>query len=488
MHTILVNLWEQLKYHPDAPMLFNSSFFMFFFLFVLVFNRLFAHNKKAKVIFLTIMSIYFYYKSSGIYFYLVIISSMIDYFTGYKIALSETKSQKKKFLLLSLFTNLGLLGYFKYTFFILGTFGLRNTPPFNSLNIFLPVGISFFTFQSMSYTIDIYRGKLKPEKNFIDFLFFVSFFPQLVAGPIVRASDFLPQIYQEKFITKADIGRAMFLIIAGLIKKAVIADYISINFIDRIFEFPARHTGVENLLALYAYSLQIYCDFSGYSDMAIGLALLLGFRLPDNFNSPYKSKTITELWKRWHISLSTWLKDYLYIPLGGNRKGKFNTYRNLLLTMLLGGLWHGAAWRFVIWGGMHGLALAVERFFKIPKWVEKNFITKATGWIVTFHIWLFTLIFFRSQTYDTAFQVIHQIFFYFKGEVFWQWVTGYPLIFALIILGYLSHYIPLKWESNIKQFLTNLPLPAKALAFTIVIWIVAQFKSANIQPFIYFQF
>ncbi len=488
MQTILANLWEQLKYHPDAPMLFNSSFFMFFFLFVLVFNRLFSRNKRAKVIFLTFMSIYFYYKSSGIYFYLVIISSMIDYFTGYKIALSETRAQKKKYLLLSLFTNLGLLGYFKYTFFILGTFGLRNTPPFNSLNIFLPVGISFFTFQSMSYTIDIYRGKLEPEKNFIDFLFFVSFFPQLVAGPIVRASDFLPQIYQEKYITKADIGRAMFLIIAGLIKKAVIADYISINFIDRIFEFPARHTGVENLLALYAYSLQIYCDFSGYSDMAIGLALLLGFRLPDNFNSPYKSKTITELWQRWHISLSTWLKDYLYIPLGGNRKGTFNTYRNLMLTMLLGGLWHGAAWRFVIWGGMHGIALVIERFFKIPKWIEKNFFTKAGGWFVTFHIWLFTLIFFRSQTYDQAFQVIHQILFYFKGEVFWQWVTGYPLIFALIIIGYLSHYLPLKWENGIKQFLTDLPLPAKALAFTIVIWIVAQFKSANIQPFIYFQF
>ena len=488
MHTFFSNLLEQLKYNPQAPLLFNSSFFLFFFFFVLVFNRIFLNNKRAKVVFLMLMSIYFYYKSSGIYFYLVIVSSLIDYFAGMQIFKAETKSKKRFFLILSLVTNLGLLGYFKYTYFILDTFGLLHTHPFDTLNIFLPVGISFFTFQSMSYSIDIYRGRFKPEYDFINFLFFVSFFPQLVAGPIVRAADFLPQIHEEKFITDKDIGRAMFLIIAGLLKKAVIADYISINFIDRIFEFPARHTGIENLLGLYGYGLQIYCDFSGYSDMAIGLALLLGFRLPDNFNAPYKSATITELWRRWHISLSSWLKDYLYISMGGNRKGKWKTYRNLMLTMLLGGLWHGAAWRFVIWGGFHGLALAVERFFHIPDKINKTKLLRFIGIIITLHLWLFSMIFFRSQSYDIAFQMIHQILFYLKPEVFWQWLTGYPLIATLMVIGYVTHYTPAKVENKIKEILTNMPLPAKALVLTIVIWIVAQFKSAGIQPFIYFQF
>ncbi len=488
MGAFLNNLFNQLKYNPQAPLLFNSSFFLFFFFFVLLFSRIFLNNKRAKIVFLMLMSIYFYYKSSGIFFYLVIVSSLIDYFTGYRIYHAQTKKKKRMFLLLSLFTNLGLLGYFKYTNFFIRTLNSLNAGHFNTLDIFLPVGISFFTFQSMSYTIDIYRERFKPEKNFVDFLFFVSFFPQLVAGPIVRAADFLPQIHEEKFITDSDIGRAMFLIIAGLLKKAVLADYIGINFVDRIFEFPARHTGIENLLGLYGYGLQIYCDFSGYSDMAIGLALLMGFRLPDNFNSPYKSATITEFWRRWHISLSSWLKDYLYISLGGNRKGKRRTYINLMLTMLLGGLWHGASWRFVIWGGFHGIALAVERFLHIPDFINKSKLRRLAGIVITVHLWLFSLIFFRSQSYDTAFQMIHQIMYYFQPKVFLQWFTGYPLIAALMIIGYLSHYTPLKWEAKIKDTLAAMPIPVKALVFTIVIWIVAQFKSANIQPFIYFQF
>ncbi len=482
------NLVEQLKYIPQEPMLFNSSFFLFFFFVVVVFNRIFINNRRAKVTFLMLMSIYFYYKSSGMYFYLVIISSLIDYFAGMHIAGTDDQKKKKFYLILSLVTNLGLLGYFKYTYFILDTFGVLGKPPFDALDIFLPVGISFFTFQSMSYTIDVYRGSLKPEKDFINFLFFVSFFPQLVAGPIVRASEFLPQIDQEPIITKADIGRAMFLIIAGLLKKAVIADYISINFVDRIFEFPARYTGVENLLGLYAYGLQIYCDFSGYSDMAIGLALLMGYRLPDNFNAPYKAATITEFWRRWHLTLSRWLKDYLYISLGGNRKGKWKTYRNLFLTMLLGGLWHGANWRFVLWGAYHGAFLAVERLFKIPEKVEKNRIIHFFAIIVTYHLFLFSMIFFRSQSYNDAFAMINQILFFFNPEVFMQWVSGYPTIVVLMIIGYVTHYTPTKFDNKIKDLLAASPMWVQALILAIAIWIVAQFKSTDIQPFIYFQF
>ncbi len=482
------NLLELLKYSPQAPLLFNSSFFLFFFFIVLVFNRIFINNKRAKVVFLMLMSIFFYYKSSGMFFYLVILSSLIDYAAGMRISQTNDAAKKKFYLILSLVTNLGLLGYFKYTYFILDSFGLYGKPPFDTLDIFLPVGISFFTFQSMSYTIDVYRGTLKPEKNFINFLFFVSFFPQLVAGPIVRASEFLPQINKEPIITKADIGKAMFLIIAGLLKKAVIADYISINFVDRIFEFPARYTGVENLLGLYAYGLQIYCDFSGYSDMAIGLALLMGFRLPDNFNAPYKAATITEFWRRWHITLSRWLKDYLYISLGGNRKGKWKMYRNLFLTMLIGGLWHGANWRFVLWGGMHGLFLAIEKIFNIPEKIDKNKVVRIFAVIFTFHLFLFTMIFFRAQSYQASFDMLSQILFYFQPEVFWQWVTGYPVIVILMIIGFVTHYTPKSFDDKIRDILTIMPMWAQAMILAVVILIVMQFKSADIQPFIYFQF
>ncbi|MFC2140078.1 MBOAT family O-acyltransferase, partial [Bacteroidota bacterium] len=308
------------------------------------------------------------------------------------------------------------------------------------------------------------------------------------AGPIVRAADFLPQIYQKSFITKEEMGRAVFLILAGLMKKAIIADYISINFVDRVFEWPTRFTGVENLLASYGYALQIYCDFSGYSDMAIGLALMLGFRLNINFNSPYKSASITEFWRRWHISLSSWLRDYLYISLGGNRIGNIRTYLNLLITMLLGGLWHGASWRFIIWGALHGFGLAFERFTNWPKIVNKNKFLRVLGVIFTFHFWAFTMIFFRAQSFEIAFDVINQIFTFFQSEVFIQWIEGYPIILFLMIVGFATHYFPEKWELKIQKFISWLPLIGKAILIAIVIWLVAQFKSADIQPFIYFQF
>ncbi|MCS7052408.1 MAG: MBOAT family protein [Ignavibacterium sp.] len=481
-------LIEILSYNPQAPLLFNSGFFLYFFLFVLIFNKLFTNYKRAKIIFLTISSIYFYYKSSGIFFILVIISSLIDYIAGIVIHNTNLKFKRKLFLILSLIANLGILGYFKYTNFFINNVNALFSSNIPLQDIFLPVGVSFFTFQSMSYTIDIYRNKLTPERNFTDFLFFVSFFPQLVAGPIVRAADFLPQIHNRPLITKADIGKALFLIIAGLLKKAVIADYISINFVDRVFDWPARYTGVENLLALYGYCLQIYCDFSGYSDMAIGLALLLGFKLPMNFNSPYKAVTITEFWRRWHLSLSSWLRDYLYISLGGNRLGKVRTYINLMLTMLLGGLWHGASWNFVVWGGIHGTALAFERITNLPEKLEKSKILKLFGAIVTFHIWAISMIFFRAQSTQHGIDMVNQIFYYFKPEVFLQFINGYSIVFALMVIGFLSHFTPKKLEDFVTEKISNASLISQAIIITIVIWIVVQFKALDVHPFIYFQF
>ena len=265
------------------------------------------------------------------------------------------------FRIILLAINLGLLCYFKYTNFFGMMIASLTGGHFEIRNIFLPIGISFYIFQSMSYVIDIYRGNIKPLQLFVDYLFYVSFFPQLVAGPIVRARDFLPQILQKPVVSKEMFGEGVFLIIAGLFKKAVISDYISLNFVDRVFENPLLYSGFENLMGIWGYALQIYCDFSGYSDMAIGLALLLGFRFNRNFDSPYQSATITEFWRRWHISLSSWLKDYLYISLGGNRKGRLRIYVNLMITMLLGGLWHGASWQFVLWGALHGAALCLHK-------------------------------------------------------------------------------------------------------------------------------
>lgn len=486
--SIFNNFIEALKFDPVRPLLFNSGFFLFFFVFILVFYRFVWKNYRAKVLFLLVMSLYFYYKSSGVFFVLIIVSSIIDYIAGKIIYETESKAYRKLFLVISLVMNLGILGYFKYTNFFLDTINQLGWANFDMLDIFLPVGVSFFTFQSMSYTIDIYREKLEPEKRFTDFIFFVSFFPQLVAGPIVRAADFLPQIKNDVFVSKEDIGRGLFLIIAGLLKKAVIADYISINFIDRVFEWPTRFTGVENFLALYGYTIQLYCDFSGYSDMAIGLALLLGFRLPINFNSPYKAATITEFWSRWHISLSTWLKDYLYIPLGGNRKGKSRTYVNLILTMLLGGLWHGASWRMVIWGAIQGAALAVERAFHIPQWTQKSWLNRAIGIFITFNLFTFTLLFFRAQSHTLALDMVNQMIFYFHPGVFFQFVEGYTLVFILIIIGYVTHFTPKKWEDWMEKAITNMSFIGKALLIAFIIWLVAQFKSADIQPFIYFQF
>ena len=340
----------------------------------------------------------------------------------------------------------------------------------------------------LSYTIDVYRGLLKPAKNIFDFGFYISFFPHLVAGPIVRASLFLPQIHTDIKITKDDRAAAVFLILTGLFKKAVISDYISVNFVDRVFDAPALYTGFENLMAVYGYAMQIYCDFSGYSDMAIGVALLLGYRLGINFNQPYQSASITEFWRRWHISLSSWLRDYLYVPLGGNRKGKLRQYVNLFITMLLGGLWHGASWNFVLWGFLHGVALAIDKLFRTVVNVPKTFLMRALGVIVTFHFVCFCWIFFRAQDFATATEILSRIFQNFEGAIFMQWMRGYALVFALIVFGYLTHFIPAKWNTLSENILSRAPIIAQSLALVFVIWMVIQVKSAEIQPFIYFQF
>ncbi|WP_291142539.1 MBOAT family O-acyltransferase [Flavobacterium sp. UBA7680] len=540
---------EQVKgwfiYNPDEKLLFNTGLFLGLFL---VFYFVYGFLRKTfylRLTYVILFSLFFYYKSSGIYFLLLLLSSVVDYGLS-QIIYKETKvATKKVYLVISVILNLGLLGYFKYMNFMIGTYNDMFNGHFKFHDIFLPVGISFYTFQSMSYIIEIYREEIKPTKNYIEYLFFVSFFPQLVAGPIVRAKDFLPQIYQKLNLTRQDVNNALFLIIGGLIKKTVISNYISINFVDRVFDTPLNYTSFENLMASYGYAIQIYCDFSGYSDMAIGIALLLGFKLPANFRTPYKSTSITDFWRRWHISLSTWLKDFLYISIGGNREGSFAgflfpslfffglllwgitsyntsiipliiasisialfclsfllsnkrkqtlvTNLNLFTTMLLGGLWHGAGAQFIVWGALHGLALAVHKifleFFPSKKDGKSNFLWRFFSILITFHFVVFCWIFFRARDFETALQVINNIGqLTFEPQNWKAIVLGYKNVFLLMLFGYVWHFLPEVITDKMKLVFDKTPLLIKAIILGFVYWIVYATAVAGSQPFIYFQF
>lgn len=485
-------LTDVLTYDPQQPMIFSSGLFLWLFLGFSLIYLLLQRKTTARLLFVSLFSYYFYYKSSGFYFFLLGIVTVSDFLLVRWMYRTETSWKRKLIVCCSLCINLGLLCYFKYTNFFYEMLAPLWHGTYHPLDIFLPVGISFFTFQSLSYTIDVYRKDLKPLSNLLDYVFYVSFFPQLVAGPIVRARDFIPQIRQPLYVSPEMFGQGVFFIVSGLFKKAVISDYISVNFVERIFDNPGLYSGLENLFGVYGYALQIYCDFSGYSDMAIGIALLLGFRFPINFNSPYKADSVTDFWHRWHISLSTWLRDYLYISLGGNRKGKIRTYLNLFLTMLLGGLWHGASWNFIVWGGLHGVALAVHKYVRSLLGRAKNY--RSTGWkrffavVLTFHFVCFCWIFFRNTTFEGSATMIRQIFTAFHPELAGQLFTGYWKVFLLMGVGYLLHACPDRWQEACSRGMIRLPLVGQALVLILLVYLVMQVKSSDIQPFIYFQF
>lgn len=482
---------ELLKYNEQEPMLFNSGLFLYLFIGFSLGYALLSRASSLRIIYVILFSLFFYYKSSGIYFMLLIFVSICDYIFAQQMARTKGKGKRKLWVVASVLVNLGLLGYFKYTkFFFADIFG-ADFMDFDS--IFLPVGISFFVFQSMSYTIDTYRGSITPLSNYFDYLFYLSFFPQIVAGPIVRAKDFIPQIRKPLAITRRMFGTGIALIIIGLIKKAVISDYISLNFVDSIFNDPTTHTGFECLLGVYGYALQIYCDFSGYSDMAIGIALLLGFHFPKNFDAPYKSATITEFWRRWHISLSSWLRDYLYISLGGNRKGKTRQYFNLIITMVLGGLWHGAALRFILWGALHGLALAIHKIWLaiIPgaKMLGKDMkpFWRLLGIILTFHVVCLGWILFRANDMEQFYAILHQIYYNFNPEIAPQIWDNFKIVCIMIIIGYVMHFLSTKRCERMKEWVAERGFFMQALLLVATIWLVMQFKT-GVQPFIYFQF
>ncbi len=599
------------------PLLFTQFYFWAFFAIVFAFFCLLKNKCLLRNAFLFFVSLFFYYKTSGLFTLILIFITLYDFFAG-KWLHSRKKDISRNFVLaLSVVVNLSILCYFKYAYFLTDVVNnlfhtefrvfdvfswmgneITHSNRFSVDDILLPVGISFYTFQAISYIMDVYRRRIEPVRNIFDFGFYVSFFPQLVAGPIVRANEFIPQLHKKYFLSRKQFGIAVFWIVNGLVKKIVLSDYIAINFIDRVFEQPLLYTGFENLMALFGYSLQVYADFSGYTDIAIGVAMLMGFYLPKNFNSPYKAKNPAEFWKRWHISLSRWLQDYLYIPLGGNRNATFGSFCIIIMiaaiavflsgslwvgvgvgvvalvlglvsifkpekrktitteinrmdTMLLGGLWHGASWNFMIWGGLNGIGMVFSRYWErwsvygrtlfilfvtfglrllcvyLPQpvfnmlfvWcaviLAGNVIRmiynllggkKAWKWLQdawaifqTFTFITFTRLFFRSGSnldpaeanetaWNTAKNMVNQIGSHWRLEQIPDILYYYRNVFILILLGMIIHWLPENFKRRYRLWFAKMPLPLMVVVCVLVVFIIYQFITADLQSFIYFQF
>lgn len=544
-----------LTYQENSPLLFTQRYFWVFFALVMGGYSLVYRHTARRNVFLFAVSLFFYYKTSGFYFIILLFSTVVDFVIGWAIYTNKVKWQRQSLVALSVLVNLMVLGYFKYAYFVvdflhdltgieltvMNSFALWTNQAVGTNFVFekilLPVGISFFTFQTISYSVDIYRGHVKPVKNILDFGFYVSFFPQLVAGPIVRASEFIPQLHQPYQLSKQRAGLAVFWILNGLLKKLFLADYLAVQFIDRVFDNPQLYSGFETMSALFGYSLQVYADFSGYTDVAIGIAMLLGFTLPKNFNSPYKASSVADFWRRWHLSLSTWLRDYLYIPLGGNRKGSIasylivfiffvmialvvgnplltlilsgvfalgsfamryspvvakwvNTNINLMLTMILGGLWHGASWNFVTWGTLNGIGLVVyKNWKKVSPWADKKkWYNRAIGLLLTLSFITFTRAWFRSPTWNGAIELLTKITSDFGMDTVAGVITGNWKFFTVMLLGYMIHWIPSRYKTQMQDKVAHAPVWILYMLVIVSTLVIYQILSAEVQPFIYFAF
>lgn len=548
------SLIQLLQAETSRPWTFLELGFWVFFALVFIGFASLERKLALRNAYLMLVSWFFYYHTSQWYVVLLIFATSVDFGVAHALHRSDKPWLRKLLLALSVVSNLGVLFFFKYAYFAADVWndltGLTwNPTPFwagwsnASLGtdfvedmILLPVGISFYTFQCLSYTIDVYRRNLKPVARFTDFAFYVSFFPQLVAGPIVRASDFVPQLYQPYRVTRAEFGLGLFWIVNGLLKKVILADFLAVHLVDRIFSQPTLYTGWENALGLLAYTMQVYADFSGYTDIAIGIALWMGFTLVQNFNSPYKASSVGEFWKRWHMSLSSWLKDYLYIPLGGNRSGSvasyllifaglfgfaltatsslvsyllagvvlvflllyqfipafrrgFNTNVNLMLTMLLGGLWHGPSWNFMVWGGLNGLGLlAHKQWSRIRPYRVEGWMVRGLGVLITLLFITFTRIWFRAPDWSTAMSIVNQL------STGWNVIPSLAMLAAwwrpalILAMGFAIHWIPERHKAWYRDRFANLNPVLLAVISLASILLAYQFMAAESQPFIYFQF
>ncbi|KAF5061636.1 MBOAT, membrane-bound O-acyltransferase family [anaerobic digester metagenome] len=549
-------LKEIFAFSDEFPLIFTQAdFWIFFTVLYLIFSLLYKRIRLRNT-YLLLVSLFFYYKTSGLFVGLLVFTTISNFYLGAGIFSLRAKALKLSLLSLSVALNLFILSYFKYSYFIVDSlnylFGtsyhvshwlaewgnsISNEGYFTVDKIILPIGISFYLFQTITYCVDIYRNKLKPLDSVADFGLFVTFFPQLVAGPIVRAGEFIPQISKPTVISAADFNSGTFMILKGLLKKMIFADYLAIHFMDKVFDAPAMFSGFTNIIALFGYSLQIYGDFSGYTDIAIGLALLMGFRLPVNFNSPYKAQNTSDFWRRWHISLSSFLRDYLYIPLGGNRNataasivisvlilaGSMLAFRdkivgitisaavilfvsmalafkgmrkhfvmniNIMLTMLIGGLWHGASWKFVIWGGLNGLGILTYKYWRrISPW-EKSEHRAAVVWkiMLTFTFITFTRLYFRGESMDHIAAWYRQVADNMDWNNALQVLYQYRIVFVIMLLGYISHWLPVRTKEGIENLWAKSPLVLKGIIAVITGIVCYQAYSASFQPFIYFQF
>ena len=461
--------------------------FLWFFLAVFIVYWTMRNNAARKV-WLLLCSYCFYAAWNWKFTFLVLGSTTVDYIVGQMLGRSERPAWRRFWIATSVCVNLGVLAFFKYfNFFVSSASGflawLGLPASVNTLNIILPVGISFYTFHSMSYTIDVYRGKQRPISSFIDVALFISFFPPLVAGPIVRAVNFLPQLVSARRFSTVDVRGAGLLFLSGFIKKACIADGVA-PIADRYFGHPVNFTPTSAWIGVLCYAIQIYCDFSGYTDMAIAAARLLGYQLPDNFRFPYFAQNVSDFWRRWHISLSSWLRDYLYIPLGGNRGPRWFVYRNIMITMLLGGLWHGAAWTFVIWGALHGTALLIHR-----EWMrltgDLRWAIRAMRWLawpITVYAVCVAWVLFRAHDLGSAGTILKQ-FVLFRGgssEHFHRWM--------LLVVGALAVIHWLNFRRQFAEPWRRWPAPVFAAAYGCTAAVVLLFVPPHYTPFIYFQF
>ena len=610
----LTNLFAFDKAHP---LLFTQFYFWAFFAIVFAVFCLFKNKCLLRNTYLFFVSLFFYYKTSGLFILILIFITLYNFLAGKWLHSRRRDISRNLVLALSVIVNLSTLFYFKYAYFLTDVLNnltgldfrvfdvfswignqITGDNRFNVDAILLPVGISFYTFQAISYIMDVYRKRILPVKNIFDFGFYVSFFPQLVAGPIVRANEFIPQLHKKYFLSRKQFGIAIFWIMNGLVKKIVLSDYIAINFIDRVFAQPLMYTGFENLMALFGYSLQVYADFSGYTDIAIGVAMLMGFYLPKNFNSPYKAKNPAEFWNRWHMSLSRWLKDYLYIPLGGNRNATFGSFCIIIMiaaiavflsgsfwvgigvgavalilglvaifipekrikitadinrmdTMLLGGLWHGASWNFMIWGGLNGIGMIFYRFWKnwnvhvrtlfilditILMWALCVFVPRPVfnmlfvwcvivlagnvirtiynlcggqktwqwlqdAWAIfqTFTFITFTRLFFRSGSnldpaeanetaWNTAKNMVNQMGSHWDLNKVPDIIVHYRNVFILIVIGLIIHWLPEDFKRRYRIWFAKMPLPLMIVVCALIVFVIYQFITADLQTFIYFQF
>ncbi len=432
-------------------------------------------------------SLFFAYKANGILMLLLPATVLASYYLTRLMNKKEGK-ERLKWMWFIVVVDLLPLFYYKYTNFFIEILRDLTSSNFSPLSIILPVGISFYTFQAISYTVDVYKKRFTLETSLLEYAFYLTFFPLLMAGPITRAETLIPQLKHRYHITDTQVYTGLWLIMVGLVKKALIADYIA-QYNNWIFDDPTAYSGFENLMGVMGYSLQIFCDFSGYSDISIGIAMLMGYELKENFRYPYQSLNLQEFWHRWHISLSTWFRDYLYIPLGGNRKGKLRTYFNNFISMVVAGLWHGASWMFFFWGVLHGIGLVVHKFCR--QWLDKienTWYVKFVAWAITYSYVMFTWVFFRSPNLHTAFEIIKKVFTDFSWAYLVPFVETRTAWVVFVALGMGLHAIRERHTERLKQRFIDSPITLKVILLFIVLQLVINFRLNDIQPFIYAQF